>query len=176
MWSSFFLRKKQIYKLQLLLEQALALTVSCGALSSLLSLSWWIKTNMDLPTLLVNLIPKIVSRCSLGKRSKSWLYGHLDTLCWVFSSADFKWVNQGFLSLAGTCLNPFAAGNSFFRVTHPLTPIHPNLWRHFFSRSSLAHGSVETTSKGNLSRWPECLSMPLSFQSLNGVAVSQILT
>lgn len=132
----FILRKKQNYISQPLLKQAFALTVGCAALPSLLPLFCRIKTNMGLPTLLVNLLPKIVGRCNLGKRSKSWLYGHLlDTLCQVFFSADFNWDTQRFLSLARTCLNPFvypAAGNSSFSVSHPLTPLRPNLWRHFF--------------------------------------------
>lgn len=130
MWSSFILRKKQIYILHPFLKQALALTVSCAAPSSLLPLFWWIKTTIDLLTMPVNLLPKIVGRCSLGKRGKLCLYGHLlGTLCRVFFSADFNWDTQRFLSLAMTCLNPFVhppAGNS------SLTPIHPNLWRHFF--------------------------------------------
>lgn len=173
MWSLFILRKKQVYMLQPLLKWALALAVSCAALSSLLPLFWWIKTNMDLPTLLVNLFHKIVG---LRKRGKSRLRGHVpDTLCQVFFPAGFNWDTQRFLSLAGTCLNPFvypAAGNSSFSVTHPLTPIHPNLW----IRSSVARVSLENASKGKLSRWPESLSMPLSFQPLNRVAGTHLPT
>jgi len=81
MWSLFILRKKQIHILQPLLEQALVLSVSCAALSSLLPVFWWIKASIDLPTLLVNSLPQIAGRFSLGKRDESWLYGHLDTLC-----------------------------------------------------------------------------------------------
>lgn len=98
MWSLFNLRKKQIYVLQPQIKQALALTVSCAAPSCLLPLFWWIKTNIARPTLLVNLLPKIAG--SLGKSGKARLKGRLlDTLCWVFFSADFNWDTPKFLSL-----------------------------------------------------------------------------
>lgn len=45
-----------------------------------------------------------IYRCSLGKRSRSWLHSHLlDTLCWVFFSNDSNWGTPRFLSFAGIC-------------------------------------------------------------------------
>lgn len=46
----------------------------------------------------------------------------------------------------------------------------------FFHRSSVAHGSLENTCKGNFSRWPGSLSMPLSFQPLDGVVGTHLPT
>lgn len=167
MWNLFILRKKkQIYILQPLLKQALALTVSCAALSSLLPLFWWIKTNRDLPTLLVNLFPKTIRRCSLRKRGKSWLYGHLlDTLFQVFFSADFS--TQRFLS-GWDLFKPL--WELFLQRNPSFDPNPSRFLEAFFRRTSVAHGSLENTYKGNFSRWPESLSVPLSFQPLNGVA------